>query len=93
MLWRSWRASCEGSIPAIYHHTLNRGDRRESMFKAAADRRRLVGQRAMGDKEKLTIAARLRQGTVGGIARRLQMARVANVNPLLYQWGQAKSRK
>jgi len=52
-----------------------------------------LGGRAKGDREKIKIAARLRQETlvtVAWIAGRLQMGSVANVNTLLYCWRQSR---
>ncbi len=52
-----------------------------------------LGGRAKGDREKIKIAARLRQETlvtVAWIAARLQMGSVANVNTLLYRWRQSR---
>lgn len=54
---------------------------------------RTLGGLAKGDREKVKIAVRLRQETlvtVAWIAERLQMASVANVNTLLYQWQQGR---
>ena len=94
MVARQLRVEYAGAI----YHVMNRGDRREPIFQDDGDRQRFVetlGERNEGDREKVKIAARLRNETlmtVAWIAQRLQMGSVANVNTLLYQWRQ-KHRK